>query len=49
MPSGSTAENRGRDSPTTECWSGQAAEHFQQRAEFLPLCNRGFGPLAVTV
>jgi hypothetical protein len=24
-------------------------EHFQQCAEFLPLRNRGFGPLAVTV
>ena len=29
--------------------SGQAgAEHFRQCAEFLPLRNRGLGPLAVT-
>jgi len=29
--------------------SSQASgEHFQQRAEFLPLRNRGLGPLAVT-
>jgi hypothetical protein len=26
-----------------------SAEHFQQCAEFLPLCNRAHGPLAVTV
>ena len=26
-----------------------SAEHFQQCAEFLPLGNRGLGPLAVTV
>jgi hypothetical protein len=26
-----------------------SAEHFQQRAEFLLLRNRGLGPLAVTV
>src|SRR5262252_5763095 len=26
-----------------------SAEHFQQCAEFLPLRNRGLGPLAVTV
>jgi hypothetical protein len=26
-----------------------SAEHFQQCAEFLPLRNRGFGSLAVTV
>src|SRR5262249_55575976 len=26
-----------------------SAEHFQQRTEFLPLRNRGLGPLAVTV
>jgi len=26
-----------------------SAEHFQQRAELLPLRNRGLGPLAVTV
>src|SRR5262249_60135376 len=26
-----------------------STEHFQQRAEFLPLRNRGLGPLAVTV
>jgi len=25
-----------------------SAEQFQQRAEFLPLSNRGLGPLAVT-
>jgi hypothetical protein len=25
-----------------------SAEHFQQRAEFPPLRNRGLGPLAVT-
>jgi hypothetical protein len=25
------------------------AKHFQQRAEFLPLRNRGFGTLAVTI
>jgi len=25
------------------------AEHFQQCGEFLPLSNRGLGPLAVTV
>ena len=31
-------------------YSSQAsAEHFQQCAEFLPLRNRGLGPLAVTV
>ena len=31
-------------------YSSQAsAEHFQQRAVFLPLRNRGLGPLAVTV
>src|SRR5262249_58197811 len=29
--------------------SQASAEHFQQRAEFLPLRNRGLGPLAVTV
>jgi hypothetical protein len=26
-----------------------SAKHFQQRAEFLPLRNRGFGTLAVTI
>jgi hypothetical protein len=26
-----------------------SAEHFQQSAEFLPLRNRGLGPLAVAV
>ena len=26
-----------------------SAEHFQQCAEFLPVRNRGLGPLAVTV
>jgi len=42
------------------CWDGRAclgvthssqasAEHFQQCAEFLPLRNRGLGPLAVPV
>jgi hypothetical protein len=35
---------------STLCISCQAsAEHFQQCAEFLPLRNRGLGPLAVTV
>jgi hypothetical protein len=30
--------------------SGQlSAQHFQQRAEFLPLGNRGLSPLAVAV
>src|SRR5262249_60274849 len=29
--------------------SQASAEHFQQCAEFLPLRNRGLGPLAVTV
>jgi len=32
---------------TYSCQTG--AEHFQRCAEFLPLRNRGFGPLAVTV
>ena len=35
---------------TTPTYSRQAgAEHFQQRAEFLPLRNRALGPLAVAV
>src|ERR1700736_5689909 len=35
---------------TTPTYSHQpSAEHFQQSAEFLPLCNCGLGPLAVTV
>jgi hypothetical protein len=49
MAIGPTAE-KSRDSSTTQCWSGQAsAEHFQQRAEFLPLRYRGLGPLAMPV
>jgi hypothetical protein len=32
--------------PYSSC---QATQHIQQCAEFLPLRNRGFGPLAVTV
>src|SRR5262245_35708464 len=31
------------------CLCQASAEHFQQCAEFLPLRNRGLGPLAVTV
>jgi hypothetical protein len=31
------------------CSRQASAEHFQQCAEFLPLRNRGLGPLAVTV
>jgi hypothetical protein len=29
--------------------SGQSTEHFQQSAEFLPLSNRGLGPITVAV
>jgi hypothetical protein len=29
--------------------SQASAKHFQQCTEFVPLCNRGFGSLAVTV
>jgi len=32
-----------------ELLTSTSAEHFQQCAEFLPLRNRGLGPLAVTV
>ena len=32
-----------------ELLTSTSAEHFQQSAEFMPLCNRAFGPLAVTV
>jgi hypothetical protein len=31
------------------CSCQASAEHFQQCAEFLPLRNRGLGPLAVTI
>jgi hypothetical protein len=32
-----------------ELLTSTSAEQFRQCAEFLPLCNRGLGPLAVTV
>ena len=31
------------------CSRQASPEHFQQCAKFLPLCNRGVGPLAVTI
>jgi hypothetical protein len=46
MASGSTAMLR-RAAQDSLCQA--SAEQFQQRAEFLPLRNRGLGPLAVTV
>ena len=46
MASGSTAMLRGA---AQDCLCQASAEHFQQCAEFLPLRNRGLGPLAVTV
>ena len=46
MASGSTAMLRRAAQP---CSRQAGAEHFQQCAEFLPLSNRGLGPLAVTV
>jgi hypothetical protein len=56
MASGSTAmlmdrsRARGGTAFLDFTCSGQAsAEHLQQCAEFLPLCNRGLGALAVTV
>ena len=44
MASGSTAMLRGA---AQDCLCQASAEHFQQCAEFLPLRNRGIGPLAV--
>ena len=53
MASGSTPmahrSCQSRDSSTTQCSSQASAEHFQQCAEFLPLRNRGLGPLVMTV
>src|SRR5215472_145228 len=46
MASGSTAMLR-RAAQDSLCQA--SAEHLQQCAEFLPLRNRGLGPLAVTV
>jgi hypothetical protein len=46
------AENRLTDHQANSrliCSHQPSAEHFQQCAEFLPLRNRGFGTLAVTV
>src|SRR6516164_566707 len=38
-----------RSNPFHSCSIRPATEHFQQCAEFLPVRNRGLGPLAVTV
>ena len=46
MASGSAAMLR---RAAQDCLCQASAEHFQQCAEFLPLRNRGLGPLAVTV
>ena len=46
MASGSTAMLR---RAARDCLCQASAEHFQQCAEFLPLRNRGLGPLAVTM
>ena len=46
MASGSTAMLR---RAAQDCLCQASAEHFQQCAEFLPLRNRGLGPLAVPV
>ena len=46
MASGSTAMLR---RAAQDCLCQARAEHLQQCAEFLPLRNRGLGPLAVTV
>jgi hypothetical protein len=46
MASGSTAMLR-RAAQDSSCQA--SAELFEQRAEFLPLRNRGLGPLAVAV
>ena len=51
MASCSTAMLRraARTTPLATLRIQASAEHFQQCAEFLPLRNRGLGPLAVTV
>jgi hypothetical protein len=51
MASGSTARGEGCTNPLLDftCSRQASAKHFQQCAEFLPLRNRGLGPLAVTV
>ena len=46
MASGSTAMLR---RAAQYCLRQASAKHFQQCAEFLPLRNRGLGPLAATV
>ena len=46
MVSGSTAMLR---RAAQDCLCQASAEHFQQCAEFLPLRNRGLGPLTVPV
>src|SRR5262252_7888889 len=46
MASGSTAMLR---RAAQDCLCQASAEHLQQCAEFLPLRNRGLGPLAVPV
>jgi len=45
MASGSTAMLR---RAAQDCLCQASAEHFEQCAKFLPLRNRGLGPLAVT-
>jgi len=51
MASGSTAMWGGLHHALLglRCSCQPSAKHFQQCAEFLPLRNRGLGPLAVTV
>ena len=46
MASGSTAMLR---RAAQDCLCQTSAQHFQQCAEFLPLRNRGLGPLAVSI